>query len=619
MILKLIKYSKLNIGVAIVMSMVLLFIVFPVATVKAETSVGDDYNNFVTFKSELARTGYMSYYDHTDYAYNKDFKVNKEVSISDLSGNVTLWSNDNYKVAPDWDSFNASSGTASYDIYCLFGGNYDTSYGSRVPLIWYFIVPSGSKICWGKDTQFSPSEDMWQQSVFNVVTDASALFCIRFYHLGDEMSAYSYGYGIKSGASVSGTNRRCFKSQAVTSGGNLRFTIRTDNQYQMEPQLAPFTFTNIATIPVKNDVDYAPLDKFIAGDSSLATNADSSWSDKKEYPAESFYWDSMTCKPSVVGVDSSINKNKYCFAFNYTYSCPLMTDPSELFSCSVVYSSDIRYQDGKGRMYSFTDSQRDSFSLNKHKNGYVNNSLYLQGNIGEMGFGDAMNLLVSSMLSFLPSMGAGTEEVAKYNQYTVKSAKIYVTVFLYHIPDPDRFFTDGNLGLPSIGGDEIPSDSKVITSTDVRSFSFDLFDLHEDTEGTQVKPTVTTEDVTDDDGNVTDKKVTDVVATDDSGKTVVNITIDNSNKVIDGNANVNTGGGSGSGDGDDEDKNSKSFWKYVSGIVALFTALLNSDSGLFAVIASYFKFIPKDFWSVTIGAIVVIAILSIYRLAKKGG
>ena len=152
MILKLIKYSKLNIGVAIVMSMVLLFIVFPVATVKAETSVGVDYNNFVTFKSELARTGYMSYYDHTDYAYNKDFKVNKEVSISDLSGNVTLWSNDNYKVAPDWDSFNASSGTASYDIYCLFGGNYDTSYGSRVPLIWYFIVPSGSKICWGKDT-----------------------------------------------------------------------------------------------------------------------------------------------------------------------------------------------------------------------------------------------------------------------------------------------------------------------------------------------------------------------------------------------------------------------------------------------------------------------------------
>lgn len=613
MILKLIKYSKLNIGVAIVMSMVLLFIVFPVATVKAETSVGVDYNNFVTFKSELARTGYMSYYDHTDNAYNKDFKVNKEVSISDLSGNVTLWSNDNYKVAPDWDSFNASSGTASYDIYCLFGGNYDTSYGSRVPLIWYFIVPSGSKICWGKDTQFSPSEDMWQQSVFNVVTDASALFCIRFYHLGDEMSAYSYGYGIKSGASVSGTNRRCFKSQAVTSGGNLRFVIRTDNQYQMEPQLAPFTFTNIATIPVKNDVDYAPLDKFIAGDSSLATNADSSWSDKKEYPAESFYWDDMTCQVSSVGSD------KYAFSFNYDYSCPLMVNPDELFSCDVIYNSDIRYQDGKGRIHTYTDSKQDMFSLNKHRKGYVNNFLCLNGQLKDSTGSIAYNSFLELMDGIVGIFGHVDTDLESNTDVTVKSAKLYVTVFLYHIPDPDRFFTDGNLGLPSIGGDEVPSDARVVQSTDVRYFTFDLFTLKPDQEVGSKKPIVTTKDVTDDNGNVTDKKVTDVVATDDSGKTVINITIDNSNKVIDGNANVNTGGGSGSGDGDDEDKNSKSFWKYVSGIVALFTALLNSDSGLFAVIASYFKFIPKDFWSVTIGAIVVIAVLSIYRLAKKGG
>ncbi len=156
----------------------------------------------------------------------------------------------------------------------------------------------------------------------------------------------------------------------------------------------------------------------------------------------------------------------------------------------------------------------------------------------------------------------------------------------------------------------------MIQSTDVRSFAFDLFDLSEDKAGEELNPTVITEDVKDDDGNVVDKKVTDVVANDGSGKTVINITIDNSNKVVDGNANINTGGGS-SDDG--EDKNSKSFWKYVTGIVAFFTALLNSDSGLFAVIASYFKFIPADFWSVTIGAIVVIAILSIYRLAKKGG
>lgn len=612
MILKLRKYSKLNIVVAIVMSMVLLFIVFPVATVKAESSVGVDYNNYVTFKSELARTGYMSYYDHTDYAYNKDFKVNKEVSISDLSGNITLWSNDNYKVATEWNSFNASSGTASYDIYCLFGGYYDTSYGSRVPLIWYFIVPSGSKICWGKNTQYSPSEDMWQQTVFNVVTDASALFCIRFYRLGDDMSAYSYGYGIKSGASVSGTNRSCFKSQAVTSGGNLRFAITTDNQYQMEPQLAPFTFTNIATVPIKNDSDYTPLDSFISGNTSLATNADSSWSDKKEYPAESFYWDDITCKVSSLGIAN--NKQRYAFAFKYNYSCPLMNDPSELFSVKVIYNVDIRYQDGKGRTYGYSDSVEDNYSLNKHKNSYMNNNIYLNGDVGD----NSQWVNVAAAFDFLTCLISNGSNLEKYSDCAVKSAKLYVTVFLYHVPDPDRFFSDGNLGLPSVDGGDVPSDSKVITSTDVRYFPFDLYTLKPDEEISSQKPTVVTDDVTDDDGNVVDKKVTDVVANDNSGKTVINITIDNSNKVVDGNANVNTGGGNGSAD-DDDDKNSKSFWKYVTGIVALFTALLNSDSGLFAVIASYFKFIPKDFWSVIIGAIVVIGILSIYRLAKKGG
>lgn len=607
---KLRKTFKLNMIIAVIMCVSLLFCFCSTSYVQAADSLGDHYKDYVTFKSELAHTGYMSYFDHNNWIYNKDFKVGRDLSLSILSTDIPKWSNRSYKVSTSWKAF-TSSVSGSYDVYCLFGANYDITYGSSTPLVFYFIVPSGSRICWGKDMAYSPSESMWQQSYFNVVTDASGIFCVRFRSVADEISAWSYGYCVKNGSSMSCDNKTCFRDEILTSGGNVCISIATDNVYNGESQLAPFTFTNIATIPVKNDVDYAPLDKFIAGDSSLATNADSSWSDKKEYPAESFYWDDMTCKPSVVGVDVDSNKNKYCFSFNYTYSCPLMTDPAEMFSCEVVYSSDIRYQDGKGRMYSLTDTQKDTFSLNKHKKGYANDSLCLQGNIGEMGFGDAMNLLVSSMLSFLPNMGAGTDEVSKYNQYTVKSAKIYVTVFLYHIPDPDTLFSDSDIMQSA--------KNNTVLSTDVRSFSFDLLNLHEDVEGTQVKPTVTTEDVTDDDGNVTDKKVTDVVATDDSGKTVVNITIDNSNKVIDGNANVNTGGGSGSGDGDDEDKNTKSFWKYVTGIVAFFTALLNSDSGLFAVIASYFKFIPSDFWNVIIGAIVVIAVLSIYRLAKKGG
>lgn len=600
---KLRKTSKLNIFVAVFMCVLLLFCFCSTSYVQAADSLGDHYKDYVTFKSELAHTGYMSYFDHNNWIYNKDFKVGRDLSLSDLSTDIPKWSNSSYKVSTSWKAF-TSSVSGSYDVYCLFGANYDITYGSSTPLVFYFIVPSGSRICWGKDMAYSPSESMWQQSYFNVVTDASGIFCVRFRSVADKISAWSYGYCVKNGSSMSCDNKTCFRDEILTSGGNVCISIATDNVYNGESQLAPFTFTNIATIPVKNDVDYAPLDKFIAGDSSLATNADSSWSDKKEYPAESFYWDDMTCKPSSVG------NSKYAFSFNYSYSCPLMKDTSEMFSCKVVYNSDIRYQDGKGRVHTWTDSKEDTFSLNKHRKGYVNDSLYLNSTLIDSTPSSGYNRLNELIDGVVGVFGHVDLDLESNTDVTVKSAKIYVTVFLYHIPDPDTLFSNSNINQSAI--------DNTVMSTDVRSFSFDLFDLHEDTEGMQVKPTVTTEDVTDGDGNVTDKKVTDVTATDESGKTVINITIDNSNKVIDGNANINTGGGSG-GDSDDEDKNTKSFWKYVTGIVAFFTALLNSDSGLFAVIASYFKFIPSDFWNVTIGAIVVIAVLSIYRLAKKGG
>lgn len=600
---KLRKTSKLNIFVTVFMCVLLLFCFCSTSYVQAADSLGDHYKDYVTFKSELAHTGYMSYFDHNNWIYNKDFKVGRDLSLSILSTDIPKWSNSSYKVSTSWKAF-TSSVSGSYDVYCLFGANYDITYGSSTPLVFYFIVPSGSRICWGKDMAYSPSESMWQQSYFNVVTDASGIFCVRFRSVADKISAWSYGYCVKNGSSMSCDNKTCFRDEILTSGGNVCISIATDNVYNGESQLAPFTFTNIATIPVKNDVGYAPLDKFIAGDSSLATNADSSWSDKKEYPAESFYWDDMTCKPSSVG------NSKYAFSFNYSYSCPLMKDTSEMFSCKVVYNSDIRYQDGKGRVHTWTDSKEDTFSLNKHRKGYVNDSLYLNSTLIDSTPSSGYNRLNELIDGVVGVFGHVDLDLESNTDVTVKSAKIYVTVFLYHIPDPDTLFSNSNINQSAI--------DNTVMSTDVRSFSFDLFNLHEDTEGMQVKPTVTTEDVTDGDGNVTDKKVTDVTATDESGKTVINITIDNSNKVIDGNANINTGGGSG-GDSDDEDKNTKSFWKYVTGIVAFFTALLNSDSGLFAVIASYFKFIPSDFWNVTIGAIVVIAVLSIYRLAKKGG
>lgn len=600
--LRLKRISKLNIVVAVFVSILLLFCsyVCPRLFVYASNS---GVSKYLHGSQYVTKNGY--YFEQSDYICGSDF-CSSPASYEctghcfDASG-MPVSATDSVK--KKFNSFLSSVGVdlSGLDLYfVLYERPTDGSSGYLEQM--FFWVPKGSSICMGYSAyETTSSVYYYNLSEYARVYTNSNVGCMG----SVQIMNYADWNDRFGGFTFTETNSdSSFETDKSLGIRNFRFRVQPSNinRYKL-------VATNIPLVKCAENLngsitDYSNCKKFLDGDTSLADNSDPNYVDKPTYPAESFYWDSMTCKPSVVGTVD--NKNKYCFAFKYTYSCPVMLDPTEMFSCSVIYNSEIRYQDGKGRMYAMTDSKKDTFSLNKHKNGYSNNSLCLNGGIGGQTASDAMNLLISGMLSFLP--GTASSEVSKYNQYTVKSAKIYVTVFLYHVPDPDTLFSDSDIMQSA-------SDN-MIQSTDVRSFAFDLFDLSEDKAGEELNPTVITEDVKDNDGNVVDKKVTDVVANDDSGKTVINITIDNSNKVVDGNANINTGGGSSD---DDEDKNSKSFWKYVTGIVAFFTALLNSDSGLFAVIASYFKFIPADFWSVTIGAIVVIAILSIYRLAKKGG
>lgn len=600
--LRLKRISKLNIVVAVFVSILLLFCncVCPYLFVYASNS---GVSKYLHGSQYFTKNGY--YFEQSDYVCGSDFcssPTSYECSghCFDASG-MPGFATDSVK--KKFNSFLSSVGVdlSGLDLYfVLYERPTDGSSGYLEQM--FFWVPKGSSICMGYSAYETPSSVYYYNlSEYARVYTNSSVGCMGSVQI---MSYADWNDRFGGFTFTEQNSDSSFETDKSLGIRNFRFRVQPSNinRYKL-------VATNIPLVKCAENLsgsitDYSNCKKFLDGDTSLADNSDPNYVDKPTCPAESFYWDSMTCKPSVVGTVD--NKNKYCFAFKYTYSCPVMLDPTEMFSCSVIYNSEIRYQDGKGRMYAMTDSKKDTFSLNKHKNGYSNNSLCLNGGIGGQTASDAMNLLISGMLSFLP--GTASSEVSKYNQYTVKSAKIYVTVFLYHVPDPDTLFSDSDIMQSA-------SDN-MIQSTDVRSFAFDLFDLSEDKAGEELNPTVITEDVKDNDGNVVDKKVTDVVANDDSGKTVINITIDNSNKVVDGNANINTGGGSSD---DDEDKNSKSFWKYVTGIVAFFTALLNSDSGLFAVIASYFKFIPADFWSVTIGAIVVIAILSIYRLAKKGG
>ena len=600
--LRLKRISKLNIVVAVFVSILLLFCsyVCPRLFVYASNS---GVSKYLHGSQYVTKNGY--YFEQSDYICGSDF-CSSPASYEctghcfDASG-MPGFATDSAK--KKFNSFLSSVGVdlSGLDLYfVLYERPTDGSSGYLEQM--FFWVPKGSSICMGYSAyETTSSVYYYNLSEYARVYTNSNVGCMG----SVQIMNYADWNDRFGGFTFTKTNSdSSFETDESLGINNFRFRVQPSNisRYKL-------VATNIPLVKCAENLsgsitDYSNCKKFLDGDTSLADNSDPNYVDKPTYPAESFYWDSMTCKVARVG--SNDNKSRYAFSFQYDYSCPLMKDTSEMFSCKVIYNVDIAYRDGKGRTFTHTDSKEDTFSLNKHRGGYLNDKVYLNGDIGALTQGVSMLEALDYLTCFVPNSSGSSLD--KYTEYSVTSAKLYVTVFLYHVPDPDTLFSDSDIMQSA--------SNNMIQSTDVRYFPFDLYTLEEDKEVASEKPTVTTEDVVDGNGNVVDKKVTDVVASDDSGKTVINITIDNSNKVIDGNANINTGGGSSD---DDEDKNSKSFWKYVTGIVAFFTALLNSDSGLFAVISSYFKFIPADFWRVTIGAIVVIAILSIYRLAKKGG
>lgn len=600
--LRLKRINKLNIVVAVFVSILLLFCsyVCPRLFVYASNS---GVSKYLHGSQYVTKNGY--YFEQSDYICGSDF-CSSPASYEctghcfDASG-MPGFATDSVK--EKFNSFLSSVGVdlSGLDLYfVLYERPTDGSSGYLEQK--FFWVPKGSSICMGYSAyETTSSVYYYNLSEYARVYTNSSVGCMGSVQIMNYADWNDRFGGFTFTEQNSDSSFETDKSLGIR---NFRFRVQPSNinRYKL-------VATNIPLVKCAENLsgsitDYSNCKKFLDGDTSLADNSDPDYVDKPTYPAESFYWDSMTCKVARVG--SNDNKSRYAFSFQYDYSCPLMKDTSEMFSCKVIYNVDIAYRDGKGRTFTHTDSKEDTFSLNKHRGGYLNDKVYLNGDIGALTQGVSMLEALDYLTCFVPNSSGSSLD--KYAEYSVTSAKLYVTVFLYHVPDPDTLFSDSDIMQSA--------SNNMIQSTDVRYFPFDLYTLEEDKEVASEKPTVTTEDVVDGNGNVVDKKVTDVVASDDSGKTVINITIDNSNKVIDGNANVNTGGGSSD---DDEDKNSKSFWKYVTGIVAFFTALLNSDSGLFAVIESYFKFIPADFWRVTIGAIVVIAILSIYRLAKKGG
>lgn len=567
----------------------------------ADADVGSDYQNYVVFKDSLSRTGYMSYYDHSseDWLFPTYCKVKKDLTIADLSGTKISWynnpNNNNTILSNYWNDFLSRSGISDFDMYCIVAATASTwqdggmSTGVKTYRnidAWYVLVPSSAKVCWGKSTENPVEDGFWNQGFIKLAIDAQGFFAFKASRWNNEdftYSSYCYGWGDYSTSNNSANSEPMKKQDDVN-------IITLENRH--EKGNAPFIFTNMAAVNVTGWGDCANMIKFVKGDKSVATNANSSWTEEKE-GCDSFGWDSFDCSLTKNGDDG------YMFNSTYTYdSYTKMTASPEDYQIVVQFTLDAKWLEKNDvyitQQYS-TEKMFYNMSPNHLKSLRINGShIAFKPDIG--GVAKALDLFDSAKQIIGALRGAAIDDI-----HQVVSCNIYANIMLYKL--------GGNAGY----------------SSDVRQFVWDYDTLTKK----ELTPKVTTE------GDGKDKKVTQVVGN-DGGKTVINITVN----VSGGNGGDGGPGGSGGaggsggsggaggaggsggdggsgGSGTDTDPSSKGFWSILKGIVAFFKALLDGEDGLFPVIAAFFEFIPASFWTVVIGAVVIIAVISIYRLLKK--
>lgn len=576
----------------------------------ADADVGSDYQNYVVFKDSLSRTGYMSYYDHSseDWFFPTYCKVKKDLTIADLSGTKISWynnpNNNNTILSNYWNDFLSRSGISDFDMYCIVAATASTwqdggmSTGIKTYRnidAWYVLVPSGAKVCWGKSTENPVEDGFWNQGFIKLAIDAQGFFAFKASRWNNEdftYSSYCYGWGDYSTSNNSANSEPMKKQDDVN-------IITLENRH--EKGNAPFIFTNMAAVNVTGWGDCANMIKFVKGDKSVATNANSSWTEEKE-GCDSFGWDSFDCSLTKNGDDG------YMFNSTYTYdSYAKMIASPEDYQIVVQFTLDAKWLEKNDiyitQQYS-TEKMFYNMSPNYLKSLRINGShITFKPDIG--GAAKAIDLFDTAKQLIGALRGAAIEDI-----HQVVSCNIYANIMLYKL--------GGNAGY----------------SSDVRQFVWDYDTLTK----RELTPKVTTE------GEGSDKKVSQVVGNDD-GKTVINITVNGGSGGAGGSGGDGGSGGAGGtggaggsggsggagGDGGDggsggsgggsgvgvDDDNSKSFWSILKGIVAFFKALLDGEDGLFPVIAAFFEFIPASFWTVVIGAVVIIAVISIYRLLKK--
>lgn len=625
------RMNKNRISYHVICLLLAVFIMFcalaPRLSVRAAESAGAAYDDYLTFQDSFTKARYLSYYDHSNEGWEAapTSKVD-ELSVKDLSSTkITYSGNYSYVLSTYWDKWLSDSGlsVSGLDVYCVAIGDSNTYQDGGMSTgvktyrslhVYYLFVPSGTKVCMGLDS----SND------YSVITQRGLRFCSSSPYMffmenlvnyrGSE-SQYSKqvfarcdGYDGKSESGIYGSYGLFYKENdyyfcSIDMGG-------TD-------KAKPFCFTNMPTINGCNNGSFDPaiLKKFMSGDDTAATNVDPSYTKKKE-GCDSFGWDSFDCSLTKNGDDG------YMFNSTYTYdSYTKMTASPEDYQVMVQFTLRSTYTLKNSVMNDESWSTERMFfnmSPNYLKSLRINGSHIKFATSSSGGNGDstasgsfvAADVFTTALETVAALVGGNAGDIV-----SVKSCDIYCTVMLYKL--------GGNAGY----------------SSDVRTFKWDFETL------TKTDLSSRTNVITSGDGK--DKKVDQVVGN-DGDKTVINITVnggsggsggsggDGGSGGTGGSGGAGGSGGSGGsggagGDGGDggsggsgggsgvgvDDDNSKSFWSILKGIVAFFKALLDGEDGLFPVIAAFFEFIPASFWTVVIGAVVIIAVISIYRLLKK--
>ena len=531
----------------------------------ADTSSGqidERYYKYVPFADSLSKTGSMWYSQVNMSKFDDVEDRNLQTATLEVLENNKYFKAFISKYYPTYSDFKST-----FDMYALVGSYYQEYKYCDTAVM---IVEKGSKVCYVKDLSDGQWGGGYNEMIF---TNSEHIFAIIKPSKDFKEDSWAF-YDGSGDAGQSGINKNW-------TGLNGSYPVNYATFYMAEKNKCPFAFTNC---PVVNSRDDAVA--YFGGDDSVVTNKNDTWTDEK-LGCDSFGWDSFDCSLT----PESVGDNKlYRFIAKYDYSSfPKMIYAPEDYRISLRWTLSAKYTLKSGVI---KDNQWSSdylyYDLDTYKSGMnvtVTDVNFKTVSMGKILSGFDLTTSVIECIAALQGCDVG-------DIIGCSSCDLYLSVMLWK--------------------------SGFSASSDVRSYKWDCKTLTKTDLSPDVKVTT--------DGDGKNKKVTEVVGN-DGDKTVINITVNGGNGG-DGGSGGNGGDGGNGGSGGDggsgggsgigtDDDNSKSFWKILKGIVAFFKALLDGEDGLFPVIAAFFDFIPASFWTVVIGSVVVIAVISIYRLLKK--